>query len=42
MNQISEFCTVILPTFFPGDEIFSNLESIPSDFKILVVDNIYN
>ena len=42
MNQISEFCTVILPTFFPGDEIFSNLESIPSDFKILVVDNSYN
>jgi len=42
MSKISELCTVVLPTFFPGDEIFSNLESIPSNLKILIIDNSYN
>ncbi len=42
MSEISETCTVVLPTFFPGDEIFSNLESIPINLKILIIDNSYN
>ena len=42
MSNISNSCTVVLPTFFPGDEIFQNLESIPSDLKILIIDNSYN
>ncbi len=42
MSNISNLCTVVLPTFFPGDEIFQNLESIPSDLKILIIDNSYN
>tara|TARA_Y100000591_G_scaffold265607_1_gene239232 strand:- start:47 stop:934 length:888 start_codon:yes stop_codon:yes gene_type:complete len=33
---------VILPTFFPGNEIFENLKSIPNNLKILVIDNSYN
>lgn len=35
-------CTVVLPTFFPGNEIFNNLDSIPSNFEILIIDNSYN
>lgn len=35
-------CTIVLPTFFPGDEIFSNLNSLPSNLKILIIDNSYN
>ena len=42
MNNISNLCTVVLPTFFPGDEIFENLKSIPTNLKIIVVDNSYN
>ena len=42
MNNISNLCTVVLPTFFPGDEIFENLKSIPTDLKIIIVDNSYN
>lgn len=42
MNDISNLCTVVIPTFFPGDEIFENLKSIPAIYKILVVDNSYN
>ena len=42
MNNISNLCTVILPTFFPGNEIFENLKSIPTNLKILVIDNSYN
>ena len=42
MNNISNLCTVILPTFFPGNEIFENLKSIPTNLKILIIDNSYN
>jgi len=42
MNNISDLCTVVLPTFFPGDEIFENLKSIPTNLKIIIVDNSYN
>ncbi len=42
MKNISNLCTVILPTFFPGNEIFENLKSIPNNLKILVIDNSYN
>ena len=42
MHNISNLCTVVLPTFFPGDEIFENLKSIPTDLKIIIVDNSYN
>lgn len=34
-------CTVILPTFFPGDEIYENLKSIPENLNVLIVDNSY-
>ena len=42
MNEIYNSCTVVIPTFFPGDEIFDNLDSISSKFNILVIDNSYN
>lgn len=42
MNNFSELCTVVVPTFFPGDEILNNLNSIPSSIKILIIDNSYN
>jgi N-acetylglucosaminyl-diphospho-decaprenol L-rhamnosyltransferase len=42
MNRISDLCTVIVPTFFPGKEIFNNLNSIPPELKILIIDNSYN
>ena len=42
MNDISNLCTVVLPTFFPGDEIFKNLESIPNNLKVIIVDNSYD
>lgn len=42
MNNISDLCTVVIPTFFPGDEIIDNLESIPNNIKILIIDNSYN
>ena len=41
-NKIDELCTVVLPTFFPGDEIFKNIKSIPSELNILIIDNSYN
>ena len=41
MNNISNLCTVVLPTFFPGNEIFENLKSIPNNLKILIIDNSY-
>lgn len=42
MSDISNLCTVVLPTFFPGDEIFKNLESIPINLKVIIVDNSYD
>ena len=42
MSDISNLCTVVLPTYFPGDEIFKNLESIPIDLKVIIVDNSYD
>ena len=41
-NKIDELCTVVLPTFFPGDEIIKNIKSIPSEINILIIDNSYN
>ena len=38
-NIINNNCTVVLPTYFPGDEILDNIRSIPEDVKILVIDN---
>ena len=35
-------CTIVLPTFFPGPEIFDNLNSIPKDLKVLIIDNSYD
>ena len=40
--QMSKKCTVVLPTFFPGEQIVSCIESIPVFFKILIIDNSYN
>ena len=42
MNNISNLCTVVLPTFFPGEEIFQNLESIPNYLRTLIIDNSYD
>ena len=42
MRNISNLCTVVLPTFFPGEEIFKNLESIPINLRIIIVDNSYD
>jgi N-acetylglucosaminyl-diphospho-decaprenol L-rhamnosyltransferase len=35
-------CTVVLPTYFPGDEILDNIQSLPKDVRILVIDNSYD
>lgn len=35
-------CTVILPTYFPGDEILDNINSIPKQVKIIIVDNSFD
>ena len=35
-------CTVVLPTYFPGDEILDNIQSIPKEVRILVIDNSYD
>lgn len=42
MSNISNLCTVVLPTFFPSNEIFKNLESIPVNLKVIIVDNSYD
>ena len=41
-NLTNKNCTVVLPTYFPGDEILDNIKSIPKDVKILVVDNSFD
>ena len=35
-------CTVVIPTFFPGNEIIENIKSLPKDIEILVIDNSYD
>ena len=40
-KKIDELCTVVLPTFFPGNEIFENIKSIPSELNILIIDTSY-
>ena len=35
-------CTVVIPTFFPGKEIFNNLDSIPKNIEIIIIDNSNN
>jgi len=42
MSNISDLCTVVLPTFFPGNEIYKNIESIPVSLKVIIVDNSYD
>lgn len=37
-----DLCTVVIPTFFPGKELFSNINSIPQDFRIIIIDNSTN
>ena len=41
-NQMSEKCTVILPTFFPGEQIVKCIETVPKIFKIVIIDNSYD
>jgi GT2 family glycosyltransferase len=41
-TQMSEKCTVVLPTFFPGEKIVNCIETIPAIFKILIIDNSYD
>tara|TARA_B110000503_G_scaffold125575_1_gene193268 strand:- start:79 stop:1017 length:939 start_codon:yes stop_codon:yes gene_type:complete len=35
-------CTVIIPTFLPGNEIIDNIRSLPKDIEVLIVDNSYD
>ena len=39
---MSQKCTVVIPAFFPGEQIINCIESIPFFFKILIIDNSYN
>jgi GT2 family glycosyltransferase len=41
-NQMSEKCTVVLPAFFPGEQIVKCIETIPKIFKIVIIDNSYD
>lgn len=41
-NLTNKNCTVVLPTYFPGDEILNNIESISKDVRVLVVDNSFD
>lgn len=41
-NITNKNCTVVLPTYFPGDEILDNIKSISKDIKILVIDNSFD
>ena len=41
-NQMSEKCTVVLPTFFPGEQIVKCIETVPKIFKIVIIDNSYD
>ena len=41
-TQMSEKCTVVIPAFFPGEEIVNCIETIPKIFKILIIDNSYD
>ena len=36
MNQK---CTIVVPAFYPGNIMLNLLKSIPSEYKILIVDN---
>ena len=39
---MSEKCTVVLPTFFPGEQIVKCIETVPKIFKIVIIDNSYD
>ena len=41
-SEMFKKCTVVLPTFFPGEQIVNCIDTIPSGFKILVIDNSYD
>jgi len=43
-NSIIDYsdCTVIIPTFFPDDDIFDCINSLPKSIKILIIDNSYD
>ena len=41
-NQMSKKCTVVLPTFFPGEQIVKCIETVPKIFKIVIIDNSYD
>jgi GT2 family glycosyltransferase len=41
-SEMHKKCTVVLPTFFPGEQIVNCINAIPSGFKILVIDNSYD
>jgi GT2 family glycosyltransferase len=36
---MNEKCTIVVPTFYPGSIIVNLLKSIPSEYRILIVDN---
>jgi GT2 family glycosyltransferase len=37
-----DFCTVVIPTFFPGEKIIDSIQSVPKICKILIIDNSYD
>jgi len=41
-NSLRYDCTVIIPAYFPDDKILDNINSIPQEVKIIIVDNSYD
>jgi N-acetylglucosaminyl-diphospho-decaprenol L-rhamnosyltransferase len=42
LNLIEDFCTVVIPTFFPGENIINSIKSVPKFYRILILDNSYD
>jgi N-acetylglucosaminyl-diphospho-decaprenol L-rhamnosyltransferase len=41
-NEKNYNCTVVIPTFFSGNIIRQNIESLPTDIDILIIDNTHD
>jgi N-acetylglucosaminyl-diphospho-decaprenol L-rhamnosyltransferase len=39
LSLMNQKCTIVVPTFYPGEIILNLLKTIPSEYKILIVDN---
>jgi GT2 family glycosyltransferase len=42
LNLKENFCTVVMPTFFPGENIINSIKSVPDFYRILILDNSYD